>query len=376
MEIDENQLHVYSVAEMESAGTVRLYGRTVPQHQPYYLFWTSSGLEWEICAREMWLDLDVAYESAEPWVTVEIDGALFSRQPLMPGRQSLCLYRNMTDGNPHRVRFALDTQAAEGTFVAVSQLRTDGAPLPMTPPPMRIECIGDSITSGEGLALPASYTGWATGMHSASRAYHRILMQQRDADVRVLSRGGYGVYCGWNNDIRSAMPRYYDAVCGFQDNAAGRALGACAENDFAAWQPDVIFVLLGANDRGAAGRDPWIDANGTAHQLKWESDGILTLESEKLVQNAVTSFLQNLRAKNPAARIVWACGVLDAVIAPTIRAALDRYAASAGDGRVEFRMLSPVSDRSAHNHPGVETHRRMAAELGAILDETAQNADF
>lgn len=364
-----HDLTAYSISELENTGRIRLNGRTVPQHQPYYLFWTGSGLELNVNSRTLELELEVSYEKSEPWVTVEIDGTLFSRQMLQPGHQMFGCFCNMGDGNAHRVRFALDSQAAEGTYLCVINVYTDGELLPMPKPLLRLEFVGDSITSGEGLALPDSFKNWATGIHSSARAYHRILAQERDADVHVLSRGGYGVYSAWNNDLHGAMPRYYDAVCGFMTDPVGCALGANAPYDFASWQPDAVVIVLGANDYGACRQVAWIDEDGTAHQQRLLEDGTLEPESQKRLQCAAVQFLQNVRAKNPSARIIWACGVCDAPLAPVIREAVENYVRISGDTDTFYRSLSPITDFVAHHHPGIETHRRMANEISAILNE-------
>ncbi len=41
---------------------------------------------------------------------------------------------------------------------------------------------------------------------SSSENYATFTAKALDADYRIISQGGWGVYCGWDNDVRHNIP--------------------------------------------------------------------------------------------------------------------------------------------------------------------------
>ena len=67
----------------------------------------------------------------------------------------ICLFRNMEGDKVRNVKFLRDTPAFptdEKTLLQVLSVETDGEFFPLEEPKLRMEVIGDSITSGEGCA--------------------------------------------------------------------------------------------------------------------------------------------------------------------------------------------------------------------------------
>ena len=86
----------------------------------------------------------------------------------------------------------------------------DGEFLPVKEHKYKIEFVGDSITSGEGTYGAISDTDWLTMYMSSSENYATFTAKALDADYRIISQGGWGVYCGWDNDVRHNIPSYYE----------------------------------------------------------------------------------------------------------------------------------------------------------------------
>ena len=133
---------------------VVIHGRTVRQI-PLPLFWTASGVELETNARMLAFVLDASFTTREPWVRVEVDGATVLRQPLGRGQNTLTVWRDMTSGSWRRVRLYKETQPMQrdpSSLLTLATIICEGELRAIPPRPYKIEVIGDSISSGEGLA--------------------------------------------------------------------------------------------------------------------------------------------------------------------------------------------------------------------------------
>ncbi|MCQ2601852.1 MAG: hypothetical protein MJ184_10880, partial [Treponema sp.] len=80
-----------------------------------------------------------------------------------------------------------------------------------------------------------------------------------DADFRVMSQGGYGVICGYNNSPYKVIPPHYENVCSIIGGPVYEKLGGNQLYDFSIWQPDYIVINLGTNDRGGLDFEPFVD---------------------------------------------------------------------------------------------------------------------
>ena len=123
------------------------------------------------------------------------------------------------------------------------------------------------------------------------------------------------------------------------------ALGAQQPYDFAAWPADAVIINLGTNDEGAMNNPPWTDpVTGENHAQRPTPEHLAALE-----QKAV-DVLKTVRAHNPGAQIVWACGMLSDTngrMPPLLRAAVARYRAETGDGRALYLPLPRRHARDA-----------------------------
>ena len=55
---------------------------------------------------------------------------------------------------------------------------------------------------------------------SSSRHYATIIEKAMKADVRIISQGGWGVYSGWDNDVRHQIPAIYELTEKYKGSAA------------------------------------------------------------------------------------------------------------------------------------------------------------
>ena len=322
---------------------LRVLGRTNGSLEPVTLFWTASGIEMNIKATEAWVTVRSDYELFEPWSDVIVDGALSQRLMVNKGEQKICLFRNMEGDKIRNVKLLRDTPAFptdEKTLFQILGVQTDGEFCPLEEPKMRLEVIGDSITSGEGGSGAGGEMTWNSFCFNCVDNYAYMAAKELDAIYHCVSQSGWGVFCSWEGDEKQAIPPYYEQVCGLLNGERNKELGAFEKWDFQKFQPDVIVVNLGTND------------------------GSGTKDMEK-VGKAVEDFLKKLRDYNPESYILWCYGMLGNGIQPTLENAIQNYKTKSGDERVEFVELPDTleGEFGSRQHPGQKSHEKTAKVL-------------
>ncbi len=357
-------LREYKLTEIPE---LQVFGRTNGSRSPLTLFWTGSALEVTMRAGELWIEVETAFSNMEQWAAVVLNGEMVSRFPLPSGRHWLCLFRGMDPEREKTLRFVKEVQAMPndpGTRLQIHGLRTDGSFLPGKKRLRRLEFIGDSITSCEGVVGAKEEEDWIPMFFSAAQGYPWQVADLCEADCRVISQSGWGVRSSWDNDPNCTLPSIYDMVCGPLQGEENLALGAHEPNDFAAWQPDVVIVNLGTNDGGATHQPAWQDPDtGERFQQTADEKG-----RAAFIKDAV-SFLKHLREKNPEAYLLWAYGIVGREMAGAIHEAVGKYQTETGDLRVSFLLLPEMNEdtKGARNHPGKKAHENAAAVLADYL---------
>lgn len=360
----------YALADIEH---MKVHGRTTAKRSPLTLYWTGSGIELNVQGSEVWVELESADGVYEQWITVAVNGFVLIRQMVPAGRSRICLFRGMDGSKVKNVRLTKEVQPMAGdaaNLLQIHAIHTDGVFHPVPDRPRKLEFVGDSITSGEGVAGAQSEEDWLPMFFSTVDHYAALTAEALEADYRIVAQSGWGVLTSWDNNPHLNLPRIYGQICGV---AAGeQAEDALAEHDFAAWQPDAVIVNLGTNDASAFHQPAWIDeATGETFKMRLAEDGSFHADDLAKFEQAVADFLAKLRACNPEAYLVWAYGMLGAPLLPAIRRAVDRYGRQTGDGRVAVCELPDMTAETAgaRQHPGTKAHRQAAAVLTAFLRE-------
>ncbi|MBO5166372.1 MAG: GDSL family lipase [Lachnospiraceae bacterium] len=368
-------LKTYSLKEVPY---YKLHGRTDTTQYPLPLFWNGSAIEVNVTGTELWIDIDVDFDFHEPWVGTSIDGAVMSRQMLMPGSYSICLFRNMTQEPVKNVRFFRELQAMSednACHVLIRGFQTDGEFSPVADKPIKLEFIGDSITSGEGTYGAKGDYPWITMFMSSSKHYATMTGEALNADIRLISQGGWGVLCGWDNDPRHSIPTRYEAICGLAEGEFNEQLGAQKPNPFDQWQPDAVIVNLGTNDASAFEQPAFtVPETGEVFKQRKNEDGSFNTEDVARFEKAVVDFLYMLRRNNPNSHIVWTYGMLGYNLSLPIAHAVSTYRAETGDNKAYFLQLPNTTEETIGSrfHPGVKSHERASKVLIEYLQELLQ----
>ena len=365
-----DNLKTYSLKDMEY---YKIYGRTDETQYPLPLFFNGSGIEVNVTGSELWIDIDVNCDFHEPWIFTRLNDSFMSRQMLMPGSYSLCLFRSMSPDAVKNMKFFRELQAMsedDTCHILIKGFRTDGHFLPVADKKYKLEFIGDSITSGEGTYGAKEDTDWLAMYMGISRNYALMTSDALDAEFRLISQGGWGVLSGWDNDPRHCIPPRYEKICGLAGGEMNEKLGASKPYNFNSWKPDAIIVNLGTNDASAFNQPEFTNPEtGETFKQHKESDGSYNQDDLNRFKQAVIDFLYMLRRNNPGSHIVWCYGMLGYDLTFAITDAMNSYMKATGDINVAFLQLPNTTDETvgSHTHPGEKSHARAAKVLAEYL---------
>lgn len=342
------QLDTLQLVKQMTKGNVRTIGRTDRAH-PFVFWWTGSGMLVTVRAGEVWADVETDYGENEIWADILIDGAPVQRLMLPRGRSRICLMRHLDPSVTRTISILRDTQPMPEdrlSFFRVNGIELDGT-LEVTPAKQRrIEFIGDSITSGEGLCGAPGEAEWAPYVYNAVESYPFLTAKKLDAEYHILSQSGWGCWCDWTGNRRNVMPRYYEQVCGVVGGIGSTRW------DFSCWQPDAVVINLGTNDLGAL-----------------ESGTVDSEEFHAGFHSSAKGFLQKIRECNRNALIIWAYGMLGNGLEKDILAAVREYQDQTGDPAVHYLRLPETKEEQfgSRRHPGQNAHEEAADALASFL---------
>ncbi len=122
--------------------------------------------------------------------------------------------------------FGIISILCDGKFIKTVNTRT-----------LNIEVVGDSISTGYGVASKKQDAPYLTIHQNADQSFGYILAQKLSANLNIIGAGGHALYR--SRHARTPMPEMYDNVDLDRDKAIWN------KNLF---KPNVIIVELGTND--------------------------------------------------------------------------------------------------------------------------------
>lgn len=284
---------------------IKIHGRTTDNREPLTLFWTASGFECNVSGSELWVEVEVTYDTYEPWFSYMINDNWIGRQMLTKGRYWICLFRGMSSEKIKNVKFIKDLQAMSddaNSLIHIHALRYDGVFYPVVEKLLKIEFIGDSITSGEGLFGAKREEDWIPMFFSALRDYAYLTAKALDAEYRVFSQSGWGITGSWDNNPNCAIPNYYREICSVMKGEQIEKMGGHKTHDFSKWQPDVVVVNLGTNDASAFEQPGWTDeTTKICYKMRKNNDGSYNEDDINTLKDSIIKFLYVIRECNPNA---------------------------------------------------------------------------
>ncbi len=342
------------------------HGRMPSRPEPY-LYWTGSGITLVCRARELWIELETAYQKREEAVRITVNGYVAHRSILSPGISRICVYRGLSPDTEHTVRLYKETQPSieQGNFLRVNAVYTDGELLLPPTPRYRFEFFGDSLTSGEGLGGASVEKVWCPYVFSSAGLYPYLIGETLDADVSIVALSGHGLTCDHTGNPSHAIPPLYPYVAG---KFSGE--GAKEPYDVRSRDLDLVVINLGTNDFGAASAKLFVDPEtGEKFVMQKGSDGRLLPECHKLIRDTAVSFAKTVREACPRARILFVYDMFSEQ--KELAEILSEVLSELSDGNVALLKLPTctLEQRGARNHPGPIAHRNVADTILAYLSE-------
>lgn len=318
-----DQVDGVALSELAEEGKLKVLGHADFLNDALQMDWTSSGFEITgtlsgdvhmIATRTdhpgMVNDIDGSY------VNVIVDGGDPIRIKVPAGSGKITLVSGLTEGK-HTVQVTSATSAAFGSL-SVSHVGFTGTPdAPKSDNgKLHILAIGDSITAGFGVyGKNGDPSGFADQIESNDgyRSYAAVAGRELDAKLCVVAK---------ESGRTSEMHEYVNELTFYNGAPAW---------DWSGDAHDVVVINLGTND----------EANGTAKET---------------VLNDAKSLLDDMRAKNPDAEIIWVYGMMRKDYEDVYRAAV-QYMNDKGDGKVHLLEMDK-------NEDGLGAHPDKAAHIG------------
>lgn len=343
-----------------TTNSVKYLGRTQLQNDILWLALSGSGIEFsyegqylEICLRG---DDHTAAPTDHARIAIYIDGERVLDAMIRSSQQS---YTIIDEPTPRTCTVRLiKVSEAPMSIVGIRELITDDA-AKIQPAPAkthRIEFIGDSITCGYGIDDGDMSHTFSTATEDVTKAYAYQTAQILDADYSMVSYSGYGVYSGYideNTDTRNVselVPPYYPLV-GFSRGTYQATAVTMADWDFSCFEPEIIVLNLGTNDKSYCRNDP---------------------QRHAVFASCYHDFLTLIHEKNPNAYILCVYGIMNHELSSSIEEAVDRFRQSSGSDRISLLLLPTQTEADgyvADFHPSLNTHRKAAQAVAIKISD-------
>lgn len=363
-----SKLQSFRVSEIEN---LRVQGRTSSNiNEGIPLFWTGSCIEINVTGSQLWFTYECKGGVNGDYLRIEIDGAEISRFMLVEGIHKVCAFMGFGEAVVKNVRIYREMQAS-ALIIIIKELHTDGSFQPLPKRLHKIEVIGDSVTSGEGLVGAQCLEQWIPTVFSSRGNYAILIAKALNADYSIVSRSGYGIFCSWDNNPKCAIPSYYEQICSIVNTPDMVSLGADEPFDFSHDTVDIVIVNLGSNDAAAFYHEGWIDQDGILHRMKRNSNGVPLTEDIRVIEDSIYNFCKKIRSLRPNCTILWCYGMLNELLNDTIVKTIKRYSIDHCDSAI-YTVEIPHLDASFNGsrfHPGPRAHEIYAQIVLAKLDE-------
>lgn len=304
-------------------------GRVAPTAKTAQMEWPGTGFEIAVRGGEVKANLSgVARSASNPMhVAIYVDGIRTKKLELKKGNNEwYTLADNLPTDRVTTVRVVKLNEGVHGSVV-LQGLQANGTLEKTTLPNRRIIWIGDSISCGFGVLGQSADEKFSTNTQDVTLTYGWLLSDIFNAQRHIIAASGHGVETS-GEGADKLIPLLYSQT-GFRTTTKW---------DHAKFQPDLIVVNLGTND--AIGKT-------TASRLR----------------AGVRSFVTDLRAAHPSAKIVWVYGFMRDDFANDIKAEVEAL----GGHFLKAYTIADGKDMGSQKHPSDDAHAKLAKDLEAKL---------
>ena len=270
------------------------------------------------------------YASSAIYATIFVDGGEGSFTPLSSGKKTYTLASGMEEGI-HTVRVLKSSEIYDGKLV-FSSFGAERFLKPQKAPELKIEFVGDSLTTGYGV-LGNSGEGRTIQNSDACSSFAYLTAQKLGADHSCVAIQGICVKAYHWQSSRN-MEEMYAYVSPMHTQAHE------PERDI-----DVIVLNLGTNDAS------YITTKNASYAEQFPED--------------YKEFLALIRSKHTNAYIICTYGMMGENA--SISSGIDQAIEQLNDGKIIY-LPSPVQNREgANGHPNKAAHIAMANYLAEFI---------
>ena len=313
--------------------SIKRIGRVQPNDDSLLISWSNSGFSFNFIGERIVLSFADYICDAPVYVKVFVDGK--AQRFALVGKTPRILIDCEKDTS-HSVK-VLRISEGEIYLRFIDATVYGKSPHPLSPDPdkkLRIEFLGDSITTGWGVCAIGTQDTFNTFEQDSTKSYAYMTAELLKADIRTEAIGGQGVWrsCGKAEGIQFKS---------MFDMSVRNALGY----DHSTWIPDVMVLNCGTND----------EPGETTHEEMQREANIL---------------LDKVRAAYPDAKIIWMYGMMNSKFLPTLKNVIQERQRD-GDKNVYFLPIEKISreknEVGAVGHPNVNASIRVSKKLARFI---------
>ena len=317
----------------ENTDAYKTYGRTYVTKEGLNIDFAGNGMEFEVeCGGDVYA---TCTDVARTYFQVFVDGEVGIRFCTTPGEnQKIRIAQELPDG-VHNIRIIRDTDANKyAEIMAISEISFTGKVETFKAPAdkeLYIEFVGDSITAGKYTEMKEA----GDGIHKATNSYAYLTSEALNADFSVIAKGGCGYF------RVSTCPKTMNQLYPYYNGFAKEPVPYTANR-----KADVVVLALGTNDKPSNVTDSFLG-------------GIVPFET---FDDALADQIRQIREMHGEdVPIVLIYGMMNA--------AWEENFQRASDAENVYTLKVTKNREGGKNHPSVEGHKIIAAELTKFLQD-------
>ena len=310
----------------------KIHGRTLTDENSLNLSWSNSGIEF-IFKGERATIFFADYNSEKPvFLKVFIDGK--------PQKFGLCgnspsIVIECEKDTTHTIKLLRisEGEICLGFKGVVIYGKKPDFKSPKYENKLKLEFLGDSITTGWGVCATGEQTAFNTHEQDSTKSYAYMTAELLDAEIRTEAIGGQGL---WRNCAKAEGIQF--------KHMFDMSVRNIENYDHSTWIPDVMILHCGTND----------EPGGTTEEEMLREGNIL---------------LDKVRSVYPECKIIWMYGMLNSKFKTTLKTLIDERRRS--DKNVYYLPLNLVSreknEVGAVGHPNVNASIKTSKKLADFI---------
>lgn len=310
----------------------KIHGRTLADENGLKLSWSNSGIEFCFKGERAIVFFNDYICDKPVFVKVFTDGK--------PQKFGLC-------GNAPTIVIECEKEAvhtvkllriSEGeVYLGFKEITVYGkAPVfkaPKTEKKLKLEFLGDSITTGWGVCATGEQDAFNTYEQDSTKSYAYMTAELLDAEIRTEAIGGQGVWRACSKAEGVQFKHMFDMSVRGNENY-----------EHSTWIPDVMVLHCGTND----------EPGGTTDEEMLREGNIL---------------LDKIRKVYPNTKIIWMYGMMNSKFKTTLKKLIDERRRI--DKNVYYLPLEKISreknEVGAVGHPNVNASVKVSKKLSKFI---------